>query len=72
MMENNNSEKFQIHLTLPIQIKPTDNGGYVIVDADDSEYFFYKDKKSGELLYDGCCVAVQKAKIVFDHLNLKK
>jgi hypothetical protein len=59
----------ELKLQLPIKIIPTDNGGYVIRDVQDSEFFFYKDKKSGELIYDGCCVAVENKQIVFDHLK---
>ena len=59
----------KLELTLPIKINPTENGGYVITDAEESEYFFYVDKESGKLVYDGCCVTVENKQIVFEQLN---
>lgn len=59
----------KLELTLPIKINPTENGGYVITDAEESEYFFYVDKESGELVYDGCCVTVENKQIVFEQLK---
>lgn len=60
---------FTINLILPIRIKPTfENGGYVITDATNSEYFFYEDKTTGELVYDGCCVSVENKHILFNQI----
>ena len=59
----------ELNLKLPIKITPTQNNGYVIKDSEESEYFFYTDKESGELIYDGCCVTVDNKQIVFDHLK---
>jgi len=59
----------ELKLQLPIKITPTSNSGYVITDAQDSEFFFYTHKESGKLIYDGCCVAVENKQIVFDHLK---
>lgn len=61
----------KLKLTLPIEIKATDNNGFVITDAEDSEYFFYTDKESGKLVYDGCCVTVENKQIVFEQLKSK-
>lgn len=60
----------EIKLKLPIEITPTEDAGYVITDSQDSEYFFYKDKESGKLVYDGCCVGVENKEIVFNHLKV--
>lgn len=51
----------KIVLELPIKIKETINkDGYVITDANETEYFFYeKDKDSEEMVYDGNCVNVK-------------
>lgn len=59
----------KLKLTLPIDIKATDNNGFVITDAKDSEYFFYADKETGKLVYDGCCVTVENKQIVFEQLK---
>ena len=59
----------KLKLTLPIEIKATDNNGFVITDAEESEYFFYADKESGKLVYDGCCVTVENKQIVFEQLK---
>ena len=59
----------KLKLTLPIEIKATDGGGFVIKDAEDSEYFFYADKETGKLVYDGCCVTVENKQIVFEQLK---
>lgn len=59
----------QLNLKLPIKITPTDNNGYVIKDLEKSEYFFYTDKESGKLIYDGCCVTVENKEIVFEHIK---
>lgn len=59
----------QLNLKLPIKITPTQNNGYVIKDSVESEYFFYTDKESGELIYDGCCVAVKNIQFLFEHLK---
>ena len=56
---------------MPIEIKATDGGGFVIKDAEDSEYFFYADKETGKLVYDGCCVTVENKQIVFEQLKSK-
>lgn len=61
----------EIKLKLPIEITPTEDAGYVITDSQDSEFFFYKDKESGELVYDGCCVGVENKDIVINHLKNK-
>lgn len=55
------SDKKQITLTLPIIIRPTiNNDGYVIVDKEENEFFFYeKEKGSNEMQYDGCCVSIK-------------
>jgi hypothetical protein len=58
-----------LNLILPIRIVPTENEGYIIVDSQDSEFFFCTDKKTKELKYDGCCVSVENKEIVFDHLK---
>lgn len=54
----------QIILKLPIEIRQNiNNDGYVIIDANDSEHFFYeKEKHSEEMIYDGCCVKVNSIK----------
>lgn len=61
----------KLNLTLPIEIKATENNGFVITDAEDSEYFFYVDKETGKLVYDGCCVTVENKQIVFEQLKSK-
>ena len=61
----------KLKLTLPIEIKATDGDGFVIKDAEDSEYFFYADKETGKLVYDGCCVTVENKQIVFEQLKSK-
>lgn len=59
----------KLKLNLPIEIKATDGDGFVIKDAEDSEYFFYTDKESGKLVYDGCCVTLENKHIVFEQLK---
>lgn len=59
----------KLKLTLPIEIKATENNGFVITDAEESEYFFYAYKESGKLVYDGCCVTVENKQIVFEQLK---
>lgn len=55
-------DKKEIKLVLPIKIRETiGKDGYVITDAEDSEYFFYeKEKSSDEMEYDGCFINAQK------------
>lgn len=49
-----------ITLTLPIKIRRTvNNDGYVIIDANEIEHFFYEEDK---LLYDGFCAPVKEWK----------
>lgn len=52
----------ELKLKLPIKIRPTiNNDGYVIVDNENSEFFFYnKSKETDEMDYDGCCINVKK------------
>jgi len=52
-----------IKITLPIKITSSNNKegdifGYVITDANDTEYFFLKQEGTEELLYDGICVNI--------------
>ncbi|MEY4571380.1 MAG: hypothetical protein RLZ10_584 [Bacteroidota bacterium] len=62
----------KIELKLPIEITPTpENGGYVITDSENSEFFFYTNKETGTLVYDGCCVEVKNKEIVFNELKQK-
>jgi hypothetical protein len=51
-----------LNLKLPISIQPTaNNDGYIIIDAEGTEYFFYN-QKGTELEYDGFCSNVKKPK----------
>ena len=59
----------EINLKLPIKISKTENGGYVITDSQDSEYFFFENKKTGLLVYDGCCVNVENKDIVLNQIK---
>jgi hypothetical protein len=60
---------YDLDLVSPIRVIDNGNGAFMIVDAQDSEYFFYRNKESGKLAYDGCCVNVENKEIVFDHLK---
>jgi hypothetical protein len=59
----------EINLKLPIKISKTENDGYVITDSQDSEYFFFENKKTGFLVYDGCCVNVENKDIVLNQIK---
>jgi hypothetical protein len=59
----------EINIKLPIKISKTENDGYVITDAQDSEYFFFENKKTGFLVYDGCCVNVENKDIVLNQIK---
>ena len=63
------TRSFSLDLVSPIRVVDLDKGSFKIVDADNSEYFFYQ-TKTGKLAYDGCCVDVEKKQIVFDHLGV--
>ena len=65
----NQSKMTEINLKLPIKISKTENDGYVITDAQDSEYFFFENKKTGLLVYDGCCVNVENKDIVLNQIK---
>lgn len=58
----------ELTLKMPIKIKATEGNGFVITDAQNSEFFFYTDEASGKLIYDGCCVNLENKHIVFNHL----
>jgi hypothetical protein len=48
----------ELKLKMPIKIKPTiNNDGYIITDANNTDYFFYE--KDGELEYDGWCAELK-------------
>jgi len=62
----------ELNLKLPINITSTpENGGYVITDAQNSEFFFYTHEETGELVYDGCCTEVENMGIVLKHLGIE-
>lgn len=55
--------KPKIMLAMPISIRPTlTDKGYVIVDADGVEHFFYNKPRSKRLIYDGFCAPVKRKK----------
>ena len=62
-MEKNNVKVkgvSSITLTLPIKIRRTaNNDGYIIIDANNIEHFFYEEDK---LFYDGFCAPVKEWK----------
>lgn len=57
-----------LNLKLPIQIVGSEKEGYVITDAENSEFFFNVGAE-GNLVYDGCCVEVENKDIVMSHLK---
>ncbi len=62
MESKNNTETKEkgvsITLTLPIKIRRTaNNDGYIIIDANEIEHFFYEEDK---LLYDGYCAPIKE------------
>ncbi len=59
----------EITLKLPISIV-SDNGCVTITDNENTEFFFFTDDDTFELIYDGCCVEVKNKDIVLDQLKL--
>ena len=52
----------ELKLKMPIKIEQSNvDKGYVITDANNTEYFFYEE--DGELVYDGCCVEPKRIDI---------
>jgi len=59
----NQNKMENLNLKLPISIQPTaNNDGYIIIDAEGTEYFFYTQKGTTELEYDGFSSNVKKLK----------
>lgn len=44
-------------------------GGFVITDAENSDFFFEKSKETNELIYEGCCVEPKNIKEVISDLK---
>lgn len=66
------NQKQKIELELPIRIVPTaDNNGLIIKDANNIEHFFYNQKDSDEMEYDGWSADVKEdnAKSLADKLR---
>jgi hypothetical protein len=58
----------ELKLKLPISIETsTADKGYVITDANNTEYFFYEE--DGVLVYDGCCVEPERIDIIVEYLD---
>jgi hypothetical protein len=61
----------ELKLKMPIKIEPSNaDKGYVITDANNTEYFFYEE--DGELVYDGCCVEPKRIDIIEEHLEFSE
>ena len=53
-----------LNFKLPLQIRPTaKNDGYIITDAKGTEFFFYNQKGTKELEYDGWAAPIDPDKI---------
>ena len=58
----------ELKLKLPIEIYKTYDS-FIIVDSDESEFFFIKNEETGKLDYDGCCVMPKRIDIIEEHLE---
>jgi hypothetical protein len=58
----------ELKLKLPIKIHKIDDG-FIIVDSDESEFFFINNQETGKLDYDGCCVMPKRIDIIEEHLE---
>jgi hypothetical protein len=43
--------------------------GFTIIDANESEFYFHKNKETDEFEYDGCCVEPEQIVMVTQHLQ---
>lgn len=65
----------ELKLKLPIKVlnheapEGETTSGFTIIDANESEFYFYENKETGEVEYDGCCVEPQQIEVITQHLQ---
>lgn len=65
----------ELKLKLPIKVlnhevsEGETTNGFTIIDANESEFYFYENKETGEFEYDGCCVEPQQIEVITEHLQ---